>query len=199
MAKTLIVGLTGSPASGKSEAAKVFRELGAEVVCADALAKLALEAGSAACAGIRRKFGKKAFRPDGSVNRQWLADRVFSAPALKKWLEMQVHPIVIIESLKTLRSTKRDIAVFDAPLLFEAQAQRICDITLCVRAKRELRLERAIRRGWSEAEFSARDKAQFPQERKAALADVVIDNSGSRKELAAKITELYRTLISIKI
>jgi len=195
----LIIGLTGSIAAGKSEVAACFAKLGADIVCADMLAKQALKPGSSVYKKIAKKFGKEALHPDGSVCREFIAKKVFSDAKLKKWLEMQVHPIVIIESLEAFRRTNRSIVVFDAPLLFEAGAQDMCDVTVCVCAQRSVRLERAKRRDWSRAEFAAREKSQFPESRKAALADVIIENSGSKTALAAKITKLYRALNSLAI
>jgi len=197
--KPLIIGLTGSIAAGKSEAASSFAKLGAEVVCADALAAQAFSPGSGVLEKIAKKFGKKAFNPDGSVSRSYIAKKVFSDARLKKWLEMQVHPIVIIRALEVFRGTNRRIVVFDAPLLFEAGLQDMCDVTVCVCAARDVRLERAKRRGWSPAEFAAREKAQFIESRKAALADVIIENSVGKTALDAKITKLYRALNSLAV
>ncbi len=194
----LLVGLTGTVASGKSTVSKRLAALGAEVICADTLAAKALEPKKPAWLALRKKYGAAAFFPDGKVRRDFLAEQVFSDPVQRKWLESIVHPHVIIEASDVFRKTTRAVTVLDAPLLFEAGLEVLCDITVCVHAAEGLRQKRALTRGWSGREFRRRCVAQMAAADKASLADVIIENSGTKSQLSSKLTRLYKALSIIK-
>jgi len=194
----LLLGLTGAAASGKSLASGYFKKLGAEVICADTLARRALEPGKPAWRAVRARYGAEALSPDGSIRRDFLAARVFSEPAERKWLEKTVHPHVIIESSEVFRTTNCAITVLDAPLLFEAGLRQACDLTVCIHSNKGPRLKRALSRGWSAKEFELRCAAQLSADEKAALSDLTIENSGTKSQLSQKITRLYKALLILK-
>lgn len=194
----IVMGLTGSIAAGKSEAARCLARLGAQAICADSLAAAQLRAGAPGWKAVKKKFGARALSSDGGIDRVFLAEKVFADDGLRKWLENTIHPYVIIEASETIRKTKRTIIVFDAPLLFEAGLGDMFDITVCVHAEEKIRLARAAARGWTKEEFLRRSRAQFAPEEKAARADIVIDNSGPGPRLRGKIETLYKALNSLK-
>ncbi|MDR7541890.1 MAG: dephospho-CoA kinase, partial [Armatimonadota bacterium] len=118
-----LVALTGGIASGKTTVARMLRELGAEVVDADALAREVVSAGSAALQEIVASFGPELLLPDGQLDRRKLAERVFSDPAARARLNAIVHPRVrerMRQEVDRIRSRRPDaVVVLDVPLLYD--------------------------------------------------------------------------------
>ncbi|MDR1941385.1 MAG: dephospho-CoA kinase [Endomicrobium sp.] len=179
----IVVGLTGAMASGKSEASSIFKKAGAEVICADCLA--------AKYFNLTRVKIKNYFK---TADKKLISKEVFQNAAKRKWLEKLLHPLILKEAAGIIKKTKNKIIVFDAPLLFEAGLQNAFDLTLCVYAEREESLERALSKGVGAEDFKRRCRAQIAPERKAQMADIVLYNNASRKDLENKIKKLYKSL-----
>jgi dephospho-CoA kinase/formamidopyrimidine-DNA glycosylase len=190
----IIVGLTGSLAGGKTTLAKYFKTPGVKILDADKTAVNQLDIGKYAYKKVLRKFKAKVLNPDGSINKQFLADKIFSSPSLRKWLENAIHPYVLKEFKKTIKKTKHKIIICDVALLFERNLDDWFHLTVCVGANREICLERAKKRGWSKKEFDKRSKAQLPVEVKIVRADTFIDNSGSLPAFHKKAERLLKTI-----
>lgn len=186
-----VIGLTGAPAAGKSAAAGRFEALGATVICADKLAKMALEPGEPGYKAVLGKFGEALLSPDRTINRAALADIVFAGGPDREWLESLLHPQILGRARTLIESSPARVVVVDAPLLFEKNLAGWFDLTVCVRAPDNLRIRRALERGWSDEEMSRRMKSQFSQEQKVAKADVALDNSGSIGSLYRQVDALY--------
>ena len=188
-----IIGLTGAIASGKSAALESFRKAGAFCVSTDALAKEVLTSG-ACYHRILKSFGTGVFLKDGSIDRNKLAIAVFSDKSKRKRLESILHPLILDRALSLIKKSHEKIIVLEVPLLFEAGLSKCFALTVCVDAPCKVRAGRAASRGWTFGELKRRSAAQFTAEKKAALADVVIRNNGSRAVLRNEVGRLYAVL-----
>lgn len=186
------IGLTGPIASGKSLALKYFVEGGALGISADAVSAQVLT--SPECyIRILRRFGKTILT-NGFLDKERLAAEVFGAPAKRKWLESLLHPEIFKRIHSLIKNSRKKIAVVEAPLLFEAGLAECFTFTVCVVApERDLRA-RALRRGWTPAQYRARASAQFSVREKCGRADITLQNGGRPGELKVKIANLCRFL-----
>lgn len=178
-----IIGLTGNIATGKSTVSKMLERLGAKIIDADALAHEVTEKGTPIWQAIVEEFGQGILCRNGSINRRKLGDIVFANEAALRRLEALIHPVVIARTQELIQSSETPVIVVEAIKLIEAGMHRTCDALWVVTCRKEQQLARLMRqRGLTEEEARQRIEAQPPQEDKLALADVVIDNSGSLDE-----------------
>ena len=178
-----VIGLTGNIATGKSVVARMLERLGAMAIDADALAHEVMEKGPPICQAVVNEFGEGILYRDGSINRKKLGDIVFADEAALRRLEAIVHPAVIAHTEELIESSQKPVVVVEAIKLIEAGMDRACDALWVVTCRKEQQLARLVeQRGLTEGEARQRIEAQPPQEAKLALADVVIDNSGSLEE-----------------
>lgn len=192
-----VLGLTGPIASGKSLALDYFRRNGACCVSTDAVSAEVLT--SPACYNrILKKFSPDKILTNGLLDKKRLAAEVFGAPAKRKWLEALLHPEILRRTYSLINKSRAKIAVVEAPLLFEAGLQDCFMLTVCLAAPEKILEARALKRGWSRAEYRARVKAQLEAERKYELASLVLDNSGRPAELGKKIGFLCDFLKQLK-
>ena len=193
-----LVGLTGGIASGKSTFSALLGARGVPIVDADAVARAAVAPGSPALARIAEAFGPAALAPDGSLDRPWMAARVFADPAERRRLEAITHPAIhaaVLQEVGRLAAEGHQLAFYDVPLLYEAGLEGMLDSIVVVWTPRAVQLERLVRRdGLTPAEVEARLGAQLPLDGKADRADFVIDNSGPPEALAAKADRLLSDL-----
>ena len=196
-----IIGLIGGVASGKSWVAREFQRLGAKVLDADRAGHEVLKEPSVMQA-LRNRWGNAVFNPLGAVNRAAVARIVFAPPPAGPpeltFLEQITHPL-IGERLRTEAATYAlepgsQVAILDAPVLLKAGWDKLCDRILFVDAPFEVRLARALQRGWTRAEFAAREAAQEPLAEKRGQADLILDNSGSPEESRSKIAALWPSM-----
>lgn len=195
---SLLVGLTGNIASGKSVVARRLRALGATVIDADDLARQAVQAGTPALRRIAERWGAEVLSADGLLDRAALRRRVFHDHAELEELNQIVHPAVTRlreEQVAQARARGERVIVCDLPLLFERRLADEFDRIVLVDAPRPLRLERLVReRGLHETEALDMITAQMPAELKRARADFVIDNTGSLEALDRRVTEVWAEL-----
>lgn len=192
----LLVGLTGGIGSGKSTVARMLAERGAVLLDADVFSREALEPGTDAHAGVVRLFGRDVLRPDGRLDRAKIGQLVFTDEALRSKLERIVHPEVHRRSrdaIEALRETDA-VVVYDAALIYETGRQGEFDVMVVVTAPEDRRVARLVAKGMSEEDARRRMAAQLPLAEKAAVADVVLDNSGSAEELERQVDGLWRHL-----
>jgi dephospho-CoA kinase len=194
----MILGVTGGIASGKSTVTRMLRELGAAVVSADELAREAVRSGSATLRRLVERFGSGILLADGTLDRKSLAARIFADPQAREALNRITHPAIAALAAERLRELTRRgerLIVYEAPLLFEAGADKRVDAVLVVRLDERLQLGRLMARdGLDEAQARARIAAQMPQGEKVARADYVVDNSGTPEQTARQVRELYTRL-----
>jgi dephospho-CoA kinase len=188
----LRIGLTGGIGSGKSTVSALLAERGAQVVDADVLAREAVAPGSAGLAAIVADFGEGVLTADGALDRPALAAVVFGDPAARARLDGIVHPLVRSRAVELIGAMPDDaVVVQDIPLLVETGQAGAFDLVLVVEADLETRVARLVQRGLREADARARIAAQATDEQRRAVADVVLDNSGTPEELAAQVDRFW--------
>lgn len=191
----LRIGLTGGIASGKSTASVRFAELGALVVDHDVLARRVVEPGSAALVDIAREFGDRVIH-GGALDRAALANIVFNDPIARERLNDIVHPYVKAAAMaadKRARNAGEAVVVHDIPLLVETGQGQNYDLVVTVEAPLLTRLARLQEgRGLSHQEALARIEAQATDEERAAVADAVLDGSGTVEQLHASVDAFWR-------
>jgi dephospho-CoA kinase len=192
----LRVGLTGGIGSGKSEVSRRLARLGAVVIDADAAAREVVEPGTEGLAAIVRAFGSGVLRPDGSLDRGRLGDIVFGSPEQRARLNAIVHPRVAARMAEQESAAGPDaVVVHDVPLIAENNLAGAYDVVVVVDAPPDIQAERLGRyRGMSREQAMARMAAQASREQRLAIADILIDNSGSLAELDHQIRELWPEL-----
>ncbi|EMI12555.1 dephospho- kinase [Bacillus stratosphericus LAMA 585] len=192
---TLVIGLTGGIASGKSTVSQMIKEKGIRVVDADIIAKEAVSKGSAALHQIVQTFGEEVLLPNGELNRQQLGAIIFSDEEKRKQLNAIVHPEVRKEMLEQRDegvSNNETFVVLDIPLLFESKLEGLVDRIIVVYTTPELQLSRLMNRNdLSEEEALNRIHSQQPLEEKCQKADRVIENT---KDLAFMRKQLENIL-----
>ena len=192
------IGLVGGVASGKSLVARMLVDLGASLLDADRTGHAVLTDDADVRQALLQKWGDAILASDGRIDRSAVARRVFgegkAAAADRKFLEDLLHPR-IRRRLNLERdqagAARKPAVVLDAPLLLEAGWGPMCDLVLMIDCPRELRLERAKDRGWSESHFDQREAAQWSEDEKRRLADVVIPNLGTDEELRSAVADFW--------
>ena len=195
----LRVGLTGGIGAGKSEVSKRLAALGAVVVDADKAARAVVEPGTPGLARIAETFGRGVLQPDGSLDRAKLAQIVFADEEARGRLNAIVHPLVHdwmrAADAAALRSRGDDVVVVhDVPLLAEGGRGGEFDLVIVVDVPPGVQVERLAGRGMPEEQARARMAAQAARERRLAVADIVIDNSGSLDDLDQRVAEVWADL-----
>jgi dephospho-CoA kinase len=194
----LKIAITGGAGSGKSTVARMFQELGAEVLDADAFAREAVAVGQPAWQELRRLYGDDYFNPDGSLNRSRLASRVFGNPEERRRLDGIIHPRVaegIRARLAELARRGVPLVLVEVPLLYETGREAGFDRVIVVsapEAERIRRLRERDRRG--EAEIRGILKAQWPLPDKVARADYVVDNGGELGRTRQQVKNIWAEL-----
>jgi dephospho-CoA kinase len=190
----LLVGLTGGIGAGKSTVAELLTERGAIIIDGDVIARRVVEPGQPALAAIVERFGPEVLAPDGSLDRPALAARAFADDEERAALEAITHPAIGAEFLREMSEAPPDgIVVNDVPLLVESQqaASRGYEVVIVVEAPRELRLDRLVDRGLERADAEARMAAQATDEQRRAVATHLLDNGGTREDLAGQVDRLW--------
>ena len=199
---TSVVGLTGGIGSGKSTVAGMLEKLGASLIDVDAIVHELQQPGTPLLEDIAAAFGPEVIDAHGALEREALGAIVFRDPEARQTLNRIVHPKLGAEvalRLAHARQAGTPLVVLDIPLLFEgrqagsrgASAMHF-DVTIVVWVPRETQLERQLlRESYDREEAERRVDAQMPLEEKRALADFVIDNSGSLANTEQQVREFY--------
>jgi len=192
----LRIGLTGGIGSGKSTVAARLAEHGAVVIDADAIAREVVAVGTPGLAAVVERFGTGVLLPDGALDRSKLGQLVFGDEAALADLNAIVHPLVGARSAELMAAAGPDaVVVYDVPLLVENGLESGFDAVLVVAAPLEVRLERLAGRGMDEDTARARIAQQASDERRRAVATVVLDNAGSRAQLRDAVDAAWRRLV----
>jgi dephospho-CoA kinase len=196
----LLVGLTGSIATGKSTVSRMFAHLGARVLDADLLAREVVMPGQPAYLEIVEEFGQKVVQEDGTLDRKALGVIVFAEPAKRKRLEEITHPAIAARQQRILSALDEEafegIVIWDVALLFETGGVAKMDRVIVVATDPETELARLMARdGMAAAEASARIASQMAVAEKAKRAHYVIDNSGDRVQTERQVKGVYEALL----
>ena len=186
----IIIGLTGSVASGKSTVAGWIAERGIAVHDADAAVHSLLAAGGAAVPDIIARFGTSVLADGGGIDRKKLGNHVFEHPQDRKILESILHPMVRQHRDQFLADHRRSgskIVVLDVPLLFETGGDALCDYVVVVHAGEDTIWRRALARpGMTENKLAGILKTQMPAIEKCQRADFLLDT-----DLPQKVTRQH--------
>jgi dephospho-CoA kinase len=195
------VGLTGGIGSGKSEVARRLGDRGAVLVDADVAARAVVEPGTPGYQQILATFDDRVVKPDGTLNREWLATVVFNDPSRRADLNAIVHPLVgewmaATEKAALEAGGPQTIVVHDVPLLAENGLSGVYDTVIVVDVPPELQVARLIRgRQMSIKDIRERMGAQATREQRLAIAGIVIDNSGTLGDLDRRVDEVWADLV----
>ena len=195
----ILIGLTGGVATGKSTVAQMFKQCGAVVIDADALAREVVQPDKPAWRDVVRTFSKKVLNPDRTINRQALGSIVFRYPAKRRRLERIIHPRVAREQQRLTREAARKdptaVVLYDVPLLFEAGIDNRVQKIIVVTADQQTQIARLKKRnGLSRAEALRRIRSQMPLAKKAQMADLVIDGTVPRAVGRRRVQEAFAIL-----
>lgn len=193
------IGLTGSIATGKSTVTNMLKELGAFVIDCDKTAREVVALGTRGLAKIEAAFGKDAVAADGSMDRVYIGDLVFRNPGMKKRLENILFPLIFEalneELLRLEREESTPVVFLDMPLLYEVKYDSYVDEVWLVYVPFEVQLSRLMKRnGYTKEEALLRIHSQIPVDKKKALAQQVIDNSGTLEDTKEQVRSLWKTL-----
>ncbi|MCB0219799.1 MAG: dephospho-CoA kinase [Chrysiogenetes bacterium] len=193
-----IFGLTGGIACGKSTVSALLTGHGARVIDADQIARDVVLPGKPAYKDIVAAFGEGVLAPDGTLNRPALGKIVFADEKARARLNAITHPRIAQETAQRIqaeRAAGTQILIYDAALLVETGGYKMYEALIVVSARPEVQMERLIARdGISEEEARQKIAAQLPLEEKEAVADYVIDNSGTLEELKTRVDALWALL-----
>ena len=194
MTRVKLIGLTGQSGAGKSTAAELFEENGMTVINADALVAEIYESSPACLKSVAASFGADIINPDGTLNRQLLARRAFESKDNTALLGAIVHPFVIAETLKILKTLSGTV-VFDAPQLFESNMDAVCDVIVSVTADEGVRAGRIIERdGLTRKQARERISAQHSEEFFRSHSDYILENNGNIARFKAQTSALIEKI-----
>jgi dephospho-CoA kinase len=196
----MLVGLTGGIGSGKSEAARLFGELGVPVADTDAIAHALTSPDQPALQDIVKAFGTEALQDDGSLNRPYMRRQVFSDAEARHTLEGILHPLIRQEVERFIEgNASAPYQIVMVPLLFETRAYgTLIDRSLLIDCDESLQIARAMARSRLTAvEVRAILAAQCSRAERLALADDIILNDGSIAELAENVREKHEKYIRL--
>ncbi len=185
------IGLTGGIGSGKSTVAKMFAELGAHVIDADAVAREVVEPRTPGLAALVEEFGNGILDGNG-LDRTALAQIVFEDEGARTRLNAIIHPLIGARTAELIAALPPD-AVFlhDVPLLVELHLENAYDLVVVVDAPDDVRVSRLVERGLTEDDARARIATQATREQRLAVADVVINNSGDLDQLREQVRSAW--------
>jgi dephospho-CoA kinase len=179
----------------------MLAERGAVVVDADELARRAVDPGTPGFEAVVSSFGPQMVTSDGDLDRTRLASLVFSDEEARRTLEAIVHPEVarlFVQAAEPYRDSDT-VLVYVVPLLVENHLEGMFDVVVVVTAEREARVARlAEARAMTSDDILGRMDAQLPDERRLAVANVVIPNDGSVEELRGKVDDLWAQLTAMR-
>lgn len=195
MKKILLVGVTGNFGSGKTTVCKIIENLGYPVVYSDLLAKELMQKNKKLKEKLISTFGNEVYLPDGSLNREFLVEKVFAngEEAEKKLalLNSIVHPFVLDESKRIINSLileGKDLIFFESALIYEAEIQELFDYVILVFADKNKVIERLTENEkFTREEIERRLSKQIDAEEKQKVADFTIFNNGSLEELKRNV------------
>jgi dephospho-CoA kinase len=195
------IGLTGGIACGKSTVAELLQDLGAAVIDADLEAKLLMRPGLPVWSSLVHEFGSGILNFDQSINSRRLGNIVFADKQALAKLNALVHPQVVEVISGKIRGYQAEARwpaiVLDAALLFEAGADKLVDCIWVVSVNRQTQIQRLMERDKIEyCQALQRIEAQMPLADKIARADVVIDNTGTRRETWEQVLAIWQEITS---
>ncbi len=189
-----VIGLTGQSGAGKTTVSRVFSQNGFAVIDADIISREVTEKGQPCLTELSEAFGSDIINPDGTLNRKRLGSIVFSDREKLRQLNGIIYPYIIyriISRIDELSEEGRELILLDAPTLFEANADDLCDLIISVTADESIRMSRIIARdGITPEAAKKRFESQYSEHFFVNHSDFVIINNKTPDVLAAKAEEV---------
>lgn len=189
----LVVALTGGVGSGKSTVTRLFRKQGVTTIDVDKIAHELSARGAVAYADLCDHFGQGILDKTGEINRKKLRKIVFAEPRERKWLEQLLHPLILDEAAKRVDRADGVYCIIEIPLLAEQGAPEWVNRVLVVDASKAIRINRVAKRdAMPVSGIHAMMQAQTNRKKRLAIADDVIENTGTLDDLAEKVSQLHQ-------
>lgn len=194
----LTIGLTGGIGSGKSTAARFFKEQGVTVIDLDQIARELVTTGSPALAEIQERFGKEILDDKNHLDRQKLAQIIFFDAIEKEWLEALLHPLIREEQQRQLDQATSGYAVIEIPLLTENKLSATVDRVLLIDCPEATQKTRALARGvQSEQQIDRTIAAQATRKQRQQIADDIVLNDGSIENMLEQLQQLHQKYLQL--
>lgn len=193
MKKRVIIGITGSLASGKTTVADMFKAKGACKIDADAICHKLLREDTRVKKAVRDFFGKDTVKK-GQIDRPKLAEKVFGNKKRLKILSEILHPRIVFDIKKKVNQSSGRVVIIDAPLLIEAGLHEYVDIVIAVTAKRATQIKRALARGMPQIRAREIIKSQMPLAEKIKFANYIIDTETGIKTVKKGVNEIWKKI-----
>lgn len=192
----MIIGITGSIATGKTLVTNYLREKGYKVIDADEISRAVLNKGEKGYDEVLKYFSENILDQEKNIDRKKLAQIIFTDEKKRRVLEKIIHPLVIKEILNFIdNSDKKEDVFVSMPLLYEINFQNHLDKVIAVYSNRDKQIERLTKRDNISYEYAIKKiESQYPQEKKVELADYVIDNSLSKEETIKNIEKIIERM-----
>ena len=192
----LVIGVTGGIGSGKSAVTRCFEQRGITVVDADVVSRVVVEPGRPALTAIAQHFGADIIQADGTLDRAALRVRVFADETERHWLERLTHPLIGQEILDQISASRSPYTILSSPLLLDTTQKALVDCVVVVDVPEQLQLQRTVQRDNNdEAQVKRIMAAQMARKDRLALADIVIENTGSLELLDSKVEALHQAFL----
>ncbi len=188
--RKIIIGVTGTLASGKTTVSKMLEDLGAFRIDADKIGHDLLRSDKEIKKEILDVFGEDVFER-GELSRKRLREKVFDNGADLKMLNRIMHPAIIRKIKDQIRESEKSKIVIDAPLLFETGLDKMTDLDITVACDREKCISRAEKKGWDALTAEKMISEQLPGSEKIKRADLVICNDSDLKRTKKQVEELW--------
>jgi dephospho-CoA kinase len=187
---SLVLGVTGGIATGKSTVVKCFAEAGIPIIDADIVAREVVEPGMPGLEKIKAVFGSEVINPDGTLARKKLGKIIFADEKQRELLNRTLGPFIRKEILRQIEEVKAkaDLVIVDIPLLYETGYETLLDQVAVVYLPEAIQLQRLMKRDHlTETEAQQRIRSQMPIEEKRKRADILFDNQGSKEETRGQV------------
>lgn len=195
---TYVLALTGGIATGKSTADQFFEKKNIPIVDCDKIAHDLMEPKNASWQAIKDNFGGEYLNDDQTINRKKLGQLVFSDKSALNKLNQLTHPLIFDKTIQKIESYQNeDMVILDAPVYFESgwDKKNIADGILVITLPETVQIDRLKQRNnLTDEEARMRIKSQIPLDKKTQLADFVIENTGTIKELESKLEQLLNKI-----
>ena len=195
---TYVLALTGGIATGKSTADQFFEKKNIPIVDCDKIAHDLMEPKNTSWQAIKDNFGEEYLNDDQTINRKKLGQLVFSDKSALNKLNQLTHPLIFDKTIQKIESYQNeDMVILDAPVYFESgwDKKNIADGILVITLPETVQIDRLKQRNnLTDEEAGMRIKSQIPLDKKTQLADFVIENTGTIKELESKLEQLLNKI-----
>ena len=192
-----VVGLTGGIGCGKTTVSNFFEALDIEIIDTDLIARQVVEPGSYCLNLIDQRYDDILVE-NGALNRRKLRQIIFSNKAEKAWLENLTHPVIVKEALNRLGEAQSAYSILSSPLLLETETVKLTNRVLIVSVPPETQISRAITRdNTTREDIEKIISTQIDHNKRLALADDVIDNSGTKEETQKQVKSLHQKYLQL--